>query len=96
MTIRRREIAFDGEVIDKNIIENRGGVNINNGMNDGLSYNNNTIGSGVTHTYKIKVKTTSGKTINYKISSGMYETVKIGDNVSKPKGTTEITINTKK
>jgi hypothetical protein len=47
---------------------------------------------GVTHEYKIKVKTDAGKEINYKISEGMYEVVKIGDRVSKTSGTTEITI----
>lgn len=95
MAIRRREETFEGEVIDKNIVENvnnmpmnsmntinNGGINIGNG--------------GVQHQYYVKVKTTSGKTVGYKISSGMYERVQIGDMVRKPKGTTEITITSSK
>ncbi len=93
--IRRREIQFEGSVIDKNIIENR---QMNNGMNRGPgitlgnNMNGNNMNGGVTHEYKIRVKTDQGKEVNYKVSEGMYETIKIGDRVSKPHGTTEITI----
>ena len=87
--IRRREITFEGTVIDKNIIESR----VNNNMmgRPGWIMIGNMNG-GVTHEYKIKVKTDAGKEINYKISEGMYEVVKIGDRASKTSGTTEKTI----
>ena len=92
MAIRRREIAFEGEVIDKDIIETRNNMPMNN-MNPASQGGINIIsGGGIQHEYKIKVKTATGKTIGYKISSGMYEVIKIGDMVSKPKGTTEVTI----
>jgi hypothetical protein len=90
--IRRREINFEGTVIDKNIIENR--ANNNSMMNrpgGGIMIGGNMNG-GVTHEYKIRVKTDLGKEINYKITEGMYEIIKIGDRVSKASGTTEITI----
>jgi len=63
-------------------------------MNKGMNRPTIVIGNtgGVRHTYSIKVKTDQGKEISYTISAGMYETIKIGDRVSKPKGTTEITI----
>jgi len=87
--IRRREMVFEGEVIDKNVVENQ--VHNTQPMNQGITIGNNMNG-GVTHSYTIKVKTDAGKTIGYPISSGMYEVIKIGDRVSKPKGTTEVTI----
>jgi len=92
LAIRRREEVFDGEVIDKNIVESQV---MNNGIgNPGIGAGGIMIGNsgGVRHTYRIKVKTDQGKTVNYTISEGMYEIVKIGDRVSKPKGSTEITI----
>ena len=86
--IRRREIAFEGDVIDKDVIENQ--VQNTSPMNrGGITFGNS---GGVTHTYQIKVKTSTGKTVNYQISEGMYEIIKIGDRVSKPKGTTEVSI----
>ena len=92
LAVRRREEVFEGEVIDKNIIESQV---MNNGIsNPGIGAGGIMIGNsgGLRHTYKIMVKTDQGKTINYTISSGMYEIIKIGDRVSKPKGSTEITI----
>ncbi len=95
--IKRREEVFEGEVIDKNVIETMNNnmpmnsTNNMNNMNNGFTIINR--GSGnVQHSYTIKVKTSAGKTIDYGISSGMYEIIKIGDTVSKAKGTTEIVI----
>ncbi len=85
--IRRREIVFEGVVIDKDIIESQ--VQNNNMNSPGIMLGNS---GGVTHTYRIKVKTDAGKDINYKISEGKYEIIKIGDRVSKAKGSTEINI----
>jgi len=83
--IHRREISFEGVVLDKNMHEN-----VNNNMRQpGLVIGNT---STVTHSYTIRVQPDSGKELTYGISSGMYETIKIGDRVSKPHGTTEITI----
>ncbi|HVO86707.1 MAG TPA: hypothetical protein VMT23_03215 [Candidatus Binatia bacterium] len=94
--IRRREVVFTGTVIDKNILEsvaqnstmpmNQGGITFGGGR---LGVGNN---SGVIHNYQIRVKTDAGKEFNYPISSGKYEIIKIGDRVSKPKGTTEVDI----
>ena len=90
--IKRREEVFEGEVIDKNI----GEIPVMNNAvgGPGMTGSGIMIGNagGVRHTYTIKVKTDPGKVINYTISEGMYEIVKIGDRVSKPKGSTEITI----
>ncbi len=82
---RKKEEVFQGVVIDKNINEvqhmNNGGPHMTAGMS-----------GGVTHQYMIKVKTDNGKEIKYQISEGKYEIVKIGDRVSKAKGTTDIDI----
>jgi nitrogen fixation protein FixH len=90
--IRRREVSFEGEVIDKNIIETRQINNMQPGVNNGNGINLGNMQGNVTHTYKIKVKDNSGKVINYKVSQGKYEIIEIGDRVSKPKGTTDVTI----
>ena len=89
--IRRREVSFEGEVIDKNIVET---VQTNDmqGVNNGTGINLGNMQGKMTHTYKIKVKDNSGKVINYKVSQGKYEIIEIGDRVSKPKGTTDVTI----
>ena len=89
--IRRREVSFEGEVIDKNIVET---VQTNDmqGVNNGTGINLGNMQGYVTLTYKIKVKDNSGKVINYKVSQGKYEIIEIGDRVSKPKGTTDVTI----
>jgi hypothetical protein len=85
--IRRREIVFEGEVVDKDIHEST--VQNNSMGSGGITFGNS---GGVTHSYMIKVKTDAGKEVNYQISEGKYEIIKIGDRVSKPKGTTDITI----
>lgn len=84
---RKRGMAFEGVVTDKDIREHQ----VNNSVpgQGGISINNN---GGVQHDYVIKVDTGSGKTITWKISQGKYEMVKIGDRVSKQKGTTDIEI----
>ena len=99
--IKRREETFEGEVIDKDVIEERNTDNYGprtNGIGiGGMNMNRPgtiSIGNqgGVTHTYRIKVRTTDAKEINYPISEGKYEIIKIGDRVSKAKGTTEVEI----
>jgi len=86
--IRRREESFEGKVIDKDIQEN---VVQNQPINQqpGITFGNT---GAVTHAYRVKVQTDTGKVINYQISEGLYETIKIGDRVSKPKGTTTLSI----
>lgn len=99
--VHRRQEVFEGEVIDKDIQEQ-----VNNNFNGnqnrsgvgftlrGVNFNNNN-GSNVTHTYSIKVRITTGKEINWQISEGKYEIVKIGDHVTKQAGTTEVDITPK-
>jgi len=86
--VRRREITFEGTVTDKDINES---VAQNSGPANqgGISFGNR---GNVTHQYMIKVKTDAGKTVNYQVSEGQYEIIKIGDRVSKGKGTTEVNI----
>lgn len=82
---------FEGQVIDKDIIENvNNSMPVNNqpGIHIGgpIGYNN------VTHNYIVKVQTTDGKIKTWSISEGKYEIIKIGDRVVKPKGTTNLQI----
>jgi len=89
--IRRREEVFEGQVVDKDIVENVNNtmpVNSQPGFHIGgpIGYNN------VTHTYVVKVQTGDGKTKTWNVTEGKYEIIKIGDHVAKPKGTTELQI----
>src|SRR6185503_19348059 len=88
---RRREEVFEGEVVDKDVVEN-----VNNTMpmdsRPGLHFGGPSGFSGTTHTYVVKVKTLAGKTITWQVSEGKYDIIKIGDRVSKPKGTTDLQI----
>ncbi|MDB5164034.1 MAG: hypothetical protein JWS12_652 [Candidatus Saccharibacteria bacterium] len=90
--LRRRSMAFEGEVIDKDVREmvnntnqGQGGLTINMGGNTG----------NVTHSYMIKVQTSTGKTINWQVSEGKYQQVNIGDHVTKQADTTDIAITPK-
>ena len=87
--IHRREEVFEGQVVDKDIIEN---VNNSMPMNNQPGFHiGGPIGvNNVTHTYVVKVQTAEGKTKTWNVSEGKYEIIKIGDHVSKPKGTTEL------
>ena len=86
--VKRREMVFEGQVIDKDIIE----MQDDNLPSSGSSTISIVANTSVRHEYKITVKTDVGKVVHYQISEGMYETIKIGDRVSKPKGTTQISI----
>jgi len=89
--VKRKGESFEGVVTDKDIIETQQMNDTStpgaNGINIG-NYGN----GGIRHSYRIKVKDDSGKDIKYSISAGMYEIIKIGDRVSKAKGTTDIKI----
>jgi len=89
--IHRRQEVFEGQVVDKDIVENTSNttpMNNHTGFHFGgaAGYNN------VTHTYIVKVQTTEGKKITWSVSEGKYEIIKIGDHVVKPKGTTDLQI----
>ncbi len=89
--IKRREETFEGVVIDKDVVETA--VNNSNNMpiRSGITFGDN-MGGGIEHSYRVKVKTDAGKEISYPISSGKYEIIKIGDRVSKAKGTTDLEV----
>ncbi len=92
--LKKKNMSFEGEVIDKDVKEIE---NINNTVNDmgrpgtlTFSTKNNT-----SRVYSIKVKTMAGKEIHWNISEGKYEIIKIGDFVTKRSGTTDIDITQK-
>jgi hypothetical protein len=87
--IHQREEIFEGEVVDKDIVETTPAQSMNN--RPGLSFGSAGYG-GVQHTYKVKVKTSNGQTKNWTVSEGKYEIIKIGDRVSKSKGTRDLEI----
>lgn len=89
--IRRREEVFEGQVVDKDIVE---GVNNSMPMNSqpGLHIGGTAGYGNVTHSYVVKVQTAEGKTKTWNVSEGKYEIIKIGDHVVKPKGTTDLQI----
>lgn len=88
---KRKEASWSGSVIDKSIQETVHNNDNNNygekrtGFSIGSNgFNNNT---AVTKSYNIKVKTDTGEEISWPISSGMYETLNIGDRLVKNPGT---------
>ena len=89
--VKRKGESFEGAVTDKDILETQQMNNASTPGSNGINIGN--YGNGVIrHSYRIKVKDDSGKDIKYNISAGMYEIIKIGDRVSKTKGTTDIKI----
>lgn len=88
--IKKREVSFDGQVINKNIeeydllnLDNKTTVNSGNNISNGNS---------IAHDYFVYVKTSNGKNIKYQIPATLYETIKIGDLVSKQKGNNSLVI----
>ncbi len=88
---KRKDASWEGVVIDKSISEhtetgdrtdNGSGVSVN-GIRRGSAQQ-----SAVTHSYSLSVKLASDKVIDWSISSGMYDTVSIGDKLIKRPGTT--------
>lgn len=92
--LKKKNIAFEGEVIDKDIKEVE---NIDNTVYKMSRPGTVTFGNknNMSHFYGIKVKTAAGKEIHWNISEGKYEIVKIGDYVTKRSGTTDIEITQK-
>jgi len=93
---KRKEASWTGTVLDKSMQENvrtgdssrmnddRGGVSVN-----GISFGSNRSEVAVTHSYSITVRPDGvGEPFDWPISSGFYETVKIGDKLVKRPGTT--------
>lgn len=81
--LHRRGMSFTGTVTDKDIheqpVDNHG---------QAPSFNSN----NVQHTYVVKIQTDAGKSINWNVSQGKYELLKIGDRVGKKPGTTDLEI----
>ncbi len=89
---KRKDAVWTGVVVDKDISENVYDSNDfgdNNRQNSiGLfSIGNTNNQVAVTHSYSIKVKTDGGEQIDWDISSGLYETINIGDRLTKSAGT---------
>lgn len=77
---KRRQDRWSGVVIDKKI-EERIHTNDSNSRASGtVVFGNN---QAVTHSYKITVKTDDGRQLDWPTSSGFYESVQIGDKLTK-------------
>lgn len=89
---KRKDAVWTGVVVDKDISENvyDGNDFGNNNRQNGIglfSIGNTNNQVAVTHSYSIKVKTDGGGQIDWDISSGLYETINIGDRLTKSAGT---------
>ena len=89
--VRRRSIAFEGIVTDKDIQE-FAPVNNSTNQQTGITFGNS---GGVEHKYMIKVKTDNGKSISWQVSQGKYQIINIGDRITKHSGTTEVEVTPK-
>ncbi len=85
---RRRSVAFEGTVSDKDVKE----IEVDNNTNARAGGVRINLGSNIKHKYIIKVETDSGKKIKWRVSQGKYEIIKIGDRVTKHSGTTDIEV----
>lgn len=82
---QRKDADWTGEVIDKAIKEQ-----VHDNTRDtsgGSGFSVNTGGPSVTHKYYITVRPATGEQFDWEISSGLYETIAIGDQVAKHPGT---------
>ena len=76
----RREEVFEGNVIDKEVRTITDNSNPNNTMRM------------TREEYYIKIQTTAGKDISWSVSPAKYQIIKVGDHVTKPKGTTDLAV----
>lgn len=94
---KRKDANWTGVVIDRMMSEH---VNSNRMANENRAGNISIGGFGlsspntvaVTHSYSLMIKSDTGETFSWQVSSGMYEEVAIGDRLEKRPGTTIPTI----
>jgi len=95
---KRKAASWTGTVVDKDVQEqiqqsnSYGNSNNSQGMNIrigdiGIGNGTGQMSGRVTHSYSISVRPDSGDVFTWSVSSGFYETVSIGDRLSKPAGT---------
>jgi hypothetical protein len=91
---QRKDASWSGTVTDKNaqeVVQNSNIPYQNQNRSFGVTLGgvNNVMGNNqvVTHQYDITVMTDEGKELRWPVSSGMYETVSIGDKLVKRSGT---------
>lgn len=92
---KKKDSSWSGTVIDKNIQEivnqnpNNYGSSFGNQNNKAINISLGGLNQqqAVTHKYLVTIQTTNGQQINWDISSGMYEQISIGDELSKASGT---------
>jgi len=78
---RRRDTSFEGVVTNKTTREIR-----SDNRNDAISFNSSSI------TYFLKVHTSTGKDIDWDVKEDIYATTRVGDRVTKLKGTTNLIV----
>ena len=86
--MHRKSEVFEGVVVNKDIRENTV-QSTNPNQSSGFSFGRS---AGVTHEYVVMVQTSDGKTKTWQVTEGKYEIIKIGDRVSKSKGTTDLQV----
>jgi len=92
---RRRSAKWAGSVIDKGFTEHVDRDTVSNRSSQsgsslkigGLTIGGNMQQRHVTRSYYIRVQTDEGKEIKWPVSEGLYETIKIGDRLTKEPGT---------
>ena len=86
--IHSRNETFEGDVTDKKSYEEQ--MNNMNNNRPGI-----TLGERTTTVYKIQVQTTAGKSIWWQVNEGKYETINVGDHVTKRSGTMDVDVTPK-
>jgi hypothetical protein len=84
--IKRRNAAWTGTVIDKNMTETATAPmdNNNSNSNSGITFGSR---NAINRSYTLRIKGDSGKEFNWPVGQGFYDDVKVGDKLSKTPGT---------
>lgn len=85
--IRRRNMAFEGVVTDKDVRQE-----VINDPNSNQSSGIRIGSSPVRQIYTIKIQKSDGKSVSWQVSEGKYQIINIGDKVTKKPGTTDIEV----
>jgi len=85
--IKRRNTSWTGTVIDKNVTETASSSTNaqRNQSNSGIMFGGNR--NAINRNYTLRIKDDVGKEFKWPVGDGFYESVQVGDRLSKQPGT---------
>jgi regulatory protein YycI of two-component signal transduction system YycFG len=83
--IKRRGASWSGTVIDKDMVETATSPTDNgNNNSSGITFGTR---NAVNRSYKLRIKDDAGKEFNWPVGQGFYDSVNVGDKLTKSPGT---------